>query len=95
MRSQEESKFHKPFKPSVPRPSFARRKPIRQMRRPGAGDADEQILRTKLAALVEEHRDLDGAIAVLFEAGTYDQLLITRLKKRKLQIKDEIARIEG
>jgi hypothetical protein len=32
---------------------------------------------------------------VLFEAGTCDPLLMTRLKKRKLLLKDEIARIEG
>lgn len=57
-------------------------------------DLDEQNLRTKLAELAQEHRDLDSAIAVLFEAGIRDQLQMTRLKKRKLQLKDEIARIE-
>ena len=45
------------------------------------------------ALLVAEHADLDIAISTLLEAGTCDDLLITRLKKRKLQIKDEIASI--
>jgi hypothetical protein len=51
-------------------------------------------LRAKLARLIQEHRDLDGAISLLSEAKNCDQLLITRLKKRELQLKDEIARIE-
>lgn len=45
----------------------------------------------KLAALIAEHSDLDKAISALLETGNCDDLLITRLKKRKLQIKDEIA----
>jgi hypothetical protein len=47
----------------------------------------------RLALLVAEHADLDIAISALLEAGKCDDLLITRLKKRKLQIKDEIAGI--
>ncbi|MGZ5923822.1 MAG: YdcH family protein [Rhizomicrobium sp.] len=54
---------------------------------------DEVALRAKLAELTQEHRDLDNAIAALMETGTRDQLQITRLKKRKLQLKDEIAKI--
>ena len=38
-----------------------------------------------------EHDDLDLAIAALLKSGLGDDLLIKRLKKRKLQIKDEIA----
>jgi len=53
---------------------------------------EEVALRAKLAELVQEHRDLDSAIAAL--AGSHDQLQLTRLKKRKLQLKDEISRIE-
>jgi len=45
----------------------------------------------RLAALAAEHDDLDIAVSVLLDAGSRDDLLITRLKKRKLQIKDEIA----
>jgi hypothetical protein len=40
-----------------------------------------------------EHDDLDAAIAALSLSGNADDLVITRLKKRKLQIKDEIAAI--
>jgi hypothetical protein len=54
---------------------------------------DEVALRAKLAELTQEHRDLDNAIAALAEAGARDQLQITRLKKRKLQLKDEIAKV--
>jgi len=57
-------------------------------------EAEEQALRTKLAELVEEHRDLDAAIATMTESGPADQLRLTRLKKRKLQLKDQIAQIE-
>jgi hypothetical protein len=48
-------------------------------------------LRAKLAELVQEHRDLDAAIEAL--APVHDQLQLTRLKKRKLQLKDQIQKI--
>jgi hypothetical protein len=54
--------------------------------------SDEVELRAKLAELVQEHRDLDTAIAAL--SPSHDQLQLTRLKKRKLQLKDQISRIE-
>ncbi len=54
----------------------------------------EDILRLKLDMLVREHRDLDLAIAALDAAGRTDMLTLRRLKKRKLMLKDEIARIE-
>ena len=57
-------------------------------------DAEEMSLRLTLAALIEEHRDLDAAIAAMADHGARDQLQLTRLKKRKLQLKDQIARIE-
>jgi hypothetical protein len=53
----------------------------------------EDELRAQLQTLREEHRDLDRAIAALEQVGD-DQLQITRLKKRKLLIKDEMAQIE-
>ncbi len=52
---------------------------------------DEVVLRAKLAELTQEHRDLDAAIDALL--GSPDQLQITRLKKRKLQLKDQITKI--
>jgi hypothetical protein len=57
-------------------------------------DAEEQVLRAKLAELRLEHSDLDAAIASLTGASVCDQLQLTRLKKHKLQLKDVIARIE-
>jgi hypothetical protein len=57
-------------------------------------ESEEQALRARLAELVQEHRDLDTAIAALVAAGAHDQIQLSRLKKRKLQLKDQIARIE-
>ena len=57
-------------------------------------EAEEQALRAKLAELMQEHRDLDAAIVAMGEQGVKDQLQVTRLKKRKLQLKDQITRIE-
>ena len=51
-------------------------------------------LRAKLAELTQEHRDLDAAITALIASGANDQIQLTRLKKRKLQLKDQIATIE-
>jgi hypothetical protein len=52
-------------------------------------------LHDKLAALKQEHRDLDDILACLEEAYPRDELQLRRLKKRKLQLKDEIVKIEG
>ena len=48
-----------------------------------------------IADLREEHRDLDQAIARLVEDPSVDQLRLTRLKKRKLKLKDWIAYLES
>ena len=60
------------------------------------GFDDEAVaeLRTELARLKEEHRDLDTAIEALERMAASDQLQIQRLKKRKLILKDRIAHIE-
>lgn len=58
-------------------------------------DEEEKELREKLAALRQEHRDLDSAILAMEESPVRDQLQLTRMKKRKLQLKDLIARIEA
>ncbi len=57
-------------------------------------DEEEQILKAKLGELRQEHGDLDAAIAAISDSPHCDQLQLTRLKKRKLQLKDLIARIE-
>lgn len=57
-------------------------------------NSSEGAIRAKLAALESEHRDLDDVIARLTENAPFDQLQIQRLKKRKLLLKDEIARLQ-
>ena len=52
-----------------------------------------EVLRIKLELLLREHRDLDDAISALDKGGRADQLTLRRLKKRKLMLKDQIARI--
>jgi len=46
-----------------------------------------------LEALKEEHRELDERIRLLLSEPTGDQLEIARLKRRKLQLKDQIQLI--
>jgi hypothetical protein len=58
-------------------------------------DLDVQALRAKLVALTAEHRDLDAAIAHLAELAPFDYLELLRLKKRKLLLKDELAKLES
>lgn len=52
-------------------------------------------LRSRLAELRIEHRDLDDVIARLSESLAVNQLQLRRLKKRKLLLKDTIAKIES
>ncbi len=54
----------------------------------------DDVLRTELEVFRSEHRDLDEAIHALAEKSSADQLTLQRLKRRKLMLKDRIARIE-
>lgn len=56
---------------------------------------DLSDLRRQLEELRSEHRDLDDVIARLAETAPFNQLQIQRLKKRKLLLKDQIARLES
>src|SRR6185437_3054951 len=58
------------------------------------GSEEIRELRATLLRLKQEHRDLDSAINALEESGRADALQLKRLKKKKLYLKDEIARIE-
>lgn len=60
-----------------------------------AMDLNVEALKTKLAALKTEHRDLDDVIARIAEQRPFDQLQLQRLKKRKLLLKDQISKIES
>jgi hypothetical protein len=59
-------------------------------------DEDTQAtLRERLEALRVEHRDLDEVIARLVDDPCLDQIRLSRMKKRKLLLKDIIARLES
>ena len=49
----------------------------------------------QLADLRQRHRDLDLAVEGLKHAPLRDELAMTRLKKRRLQLKDCIAMLES
>ena len=54
----------------------------------------EEALETRLKDLRQDHADLDAAIQALALAPLPDIVVIGRLKRKKLALKDEIARIE-
>lgn len=57
--------------------------------------ADQARLVQRLAALKSEHRDLDAAIARLQLDPGADDLMVKRLKKRKLQLRDAIELLQS
>ena len=59
------------------------------------GNPERVGLQQRLVALKIEHRDLDEAIHVVQTSGRGDQLTLRRLKKQKLHLKDQIARLES
>jgi hypothetical protein len=56
---------------------------------------DQEELQRQLEELISEHRDLDDVIARITEEVPFNQLQVQRLKKRKLQLKDQIAKVES
>lgn len=54
----------------------------------------DELLIAQLLELRRQHRGLDEEIAELAANVLGDQLQLKRLKIRKLQLKDEIARVE-
>jgi hypothetical protein len=55
---------------------------------------DQAVLRARLALARQEHADLDAAVQALQLESAPDMLRIARLKKRKLQLRDHIVRLE-
>lgn len=56
---------------------------------------NDKDVREELVKLRADHRDLDDEIAALEAQGpAADQLLIRRLKKKKLALKDQISKLE-
>ena len=57
---------------------------------------DEEIaLHAEVKELRLEHADLDASIEALSHMPIPDQLLIARLKRKKLLLRDEIVKIES
>lgn len=56
-------------------------------------DTNIRTAHMRLLELEEEHRELDQLIMTLQQDGTRDELALRRLKKRKLQIKDQITQL--
>jgi hypothetical protein len=56
-------------------------------------DTNIRTAHMRLLELEEEHRELDQLIMALQQDGTTDELALRRLKKRKLQIKDQITQL--
>ncbi len=56
---------------------------------------EEDALRRRLDQLRTEHRDLDDVIDRVSGQFPFDQLKLQRLKKRKLLLKDLIAKFES
>lgn len=52
-------------------------------------------LRARLKELQLEHADLDASIEALGHMPIPDQLMIARLKRKKLTLRDEIVKIEA
>jgi hypothetical protein len=55
---------------------------------------DSDDVKVRVVELEIEHRDLDMAIELLNESLTVDALQLQRLKKRKLQLKDQIIQLK-
>ena len=56
---------------------------------------DEEEQREKLIELKQEHQDLNDVIDRMMSHQPVDFLQIQRLKKRKLQLKDMIQKLES
>lgn len=55
---------------------------------------EDQALHAELKLLKQEHADLEASIEALSHMPLPDQLLIARLKRKKLVLRDEIVKIE-
>ena len=54
---------------------------------------EEAALHARVKLLRQEHADLSASIDALSEAAVPDQLLIARLKRKKLLLRDKIAQM--
>ena len=58
-------------------------------------DEDKGAIRLELERLRQEHQDLDAAVMALQAQADANQLQIVRIKKRKLVLRDQIAKLEN
>jgi len=56
---------------------------------------DDSKIRKRIHELRLEHKDLDDALNLMKEKPFIDELQISRIKKRKLKLKDEIKLLES
>ena len=61
---------------------------------PSGADARRVELMQRIVQLRLEHRDLDDVLERLCGQPNYDAMQITRLKRRKLLLKDQISWLE-
>ncbi|MBU1375322.1 MAG: DUF465 domain-containing protein [Alphaproteobacteria bacterium] len=54
----------------------------------------DDALEARLTDLRQDHADLDAAIQALSNTTVPDLIIIGRLKRKKLALKDEVARVE-
>lgn len=58
-------------------------------------EPEQRTLRARLQELELEHRDLDEVVRRLAQTPEVDQLMVRRLKKRKLLLKDQISKLKS
>lgn len=54
----------------------------------------DEALRAELSRLLQEHADLDASIEALGHMPAPDQLMIARLKRKKLALRDDIVKLQ-
>lgn len=58
-------------------------------------ETGELCLATRMLNCQQQHRELDSQIEELYDFPHRDQLLLQRLKRKKLQLKDSIERLHS
>ena len=59
------------------------------------GPDEEKAQAAKLALLRQEHGDIDASVEAVLAQPLPDQLLVARLKKKKLMLRDQIVSLES
>lgn len=58
-------------------------------------DDAEDRFRAHLSSVIQDHADLDAAVEALSLQPVPDMMVIARLKRKKLALKDEISRLRN